>query len=376
MNFAAGFRRLPLQVRVDGGTLVLQVPGAERAIRLNSTARKVWEHLEYAAGLDEITGRLGAEFSGAREEIRADVAACIDWLCGKNVVEVCPAPGDAERQRSRYLHVLKRSLVNLLYPEHELRMRYLRESATCKRDANEVDETRFLRDIRYLQPERHEALVEAKQDCIAGLAAGVPFCFPHTLLGLSGMDNMERCAERVFADEIPGDFLEAGVCQGGAAVFLRALQVSFGQAERRLWAVDSFQGLPKPESAPDLAGGIDFSESNAPKLAFSLEEVRDLFLRYDLLDERVVFLQGWFAETLPGAPIGPLALLRVDADMYASTREVLENLYDRVSPGGFVIVDDYGSFPFCRQAVDEFRAERNIGNPLQYADRTVAYWRK
>ena len=113
-----------------------------------------------------------------------------------------------------------------------------------------------------------------------------------------------------------------------------------------------------------------------PILAFGLEGVRDNFIRYDLLDDRVSFLPGCFADTLPSAPTGPLAILRMDGDLYASTREILEALYDRVSPGGYVITDDYGYLPFCRQAVDEFRAERGINEPLHLADRSVAYWRK
>jgi len=76
---------------------------------------------------------------------------------------------------------------------------------------------------------------------------------------LPALDNLERCAEQVFLEEIPGDFLEAGVCQGGAAIFLRALQVAFGQESRCVWAADPFQGLPPPQSLPDLAAGLDLS---------------------------------------------------------------------------------------------------------------------
>jgi len=372
------FRCLPVQTWVEGGSLVLRPPGAARVLRLAGTARRVWELLEYPADLDEIAARLYAEFSGSRDEIRADVETCVSFLRQRGAVGTCPAPSAAARQRSRYLHLLKRALVNLIYPEHELRINHLRERGAVPdgSEAERLEETRFLRDIRYRQPERYEARVDGKQDFISGFAGGGSFCFAHTFLGLSGLDNLERCAERVFAAGIPGDFLEAGVCQGGAAIFLRALQIAFGEERRRVWAADSFQGLPQSQAGPDLAAGVDFSEPKWPQVAFHLQGVRDNFLRYELLDEGVVFLPGWFAETLPRAPTGPLALLRIDADLYSSTREVLENLYDRVSPGGFVVVDDYLPFPFCRQAVDEFRSARDIREPLQYADRGVAYWRK
>jgi O-methyltransferase len=121
---------------------------------------------------------------------------------------------------------------------------------------------------------------------------------------------------------------------------------------------------------------MDFTETRMPWVCFSLEGVRDNFARYGLLDDHVCFLPGWFSDTLPGAPIERLALLRIDADLYQSTREALEALYDKVGAGGFVIVDDYGAFPPCREAVDEFRASRSIAEPLRRVDRHRVFWRK
>ncbi len=378
MKSASFYRRRPLQYWTAGGELCLRPAGAERTVHLGGTARRIWELLEYPEAIEEIAVRLAAEFSGRIEEILADAQGFVDTLLEKGAVENCAAPSASERQRARYLHLLKRSLLNLTYPEHELRIRHLRAALRepDKAGSDRLEETRFLRDIRYRQPEAFQDLLDAKVDFASGPAAGVPLCFPHTLIGLSGLDNLERCAERVFAEGIPGDFMEAGVCQGGAAIFLRALQVAHGQGKRRLWVADSFRGLPPLRDEADVACGRDFSEPAAPLMAFSLEGVRDHFLRYGLLDGGVSFLPGWFAETLPGAPVGPLAILRIDADIYASTREALEHLYDRVSPAGFVIIDDYGAHPPCRRAVDEFRAEREIRDPVRFADRSIVYWRK
>jgi hypothetical protein len=150
----------------------------------------------------------------------------------------------------------------------------------------------------------------------------------------------------------------------------------YGYARRRTWVADSFQGLPSATSEVDLGYGMDFPESRCPILAFGLEAVRDNFIRYDLLDEGVEFLPGWFSDTLPGAPIDQLAILRIDADLYQSTKEVLESLYAKVSPGGFVIVDDYGCFRACRKAVDEFRARHDVRAPLHRIDWEGVYWRK
>ena len=97
-----------------------------------------------------------------------------------------------------------------------------------------------------------------------------------------------------------------------------------------------------------------------PILAIERSRVEGLFRAYDLLDGQVRFLEGWFAETLPTAEFSQLALLRLDGDLYSSTRDALLACYDRVTPGGFVIVDDYGAIPQCARAVTDFRAERGI----------------
>src|SRR4030095_4998879 len=90
------------------------------------------------------------------------------------------------------------------------------------------------------------------------------------------------------------------------------------------------------------------------ELAVSKEEVANNFEKYELLDDQVVFLKGWFKESLPKAPIGSLAILRLDGDMYESTSDALNNLYFKLSIGGFCIIDDY-FLEGCKKAVDDFR---------------------
>lgn len=98
--------------------------------------------------------------------------------------------------------------------------------------------------------------------------------------------------------------------------------------------------------------------------------------RFGLLDEqRVRFLEGWFSDTLPDAPIEKIAILRLDGDLYESTMDVLTALYERVQPGGYVIVDDYGDWEPCRRAVDEFRANRRIEARIEPIDGSGVYWR-
>jgi O-methyltransferase len=94
------------------------------------------------------------------------------------------------------------------------------------------------------------------------------------------------------------------------------------------------------------------------------------------LDEQVRFIEGYFEDTLPTAPVEQLAVLRVDGDMNGSTMAALESLYDKVSPGGYGIIDDFGAVRGCKQAVGEFRARGNITDELQPIDWSGVFWRK
>ena len=143
---------------------------------------------------------------------------------------------------------------------------------------------------------------------------------------------------------------------------------------RLVWVADSFQGLPVPSRDEDA--GWDLSKDRWPSLAVGLDEVKELFDRYELLDQQVKFLPGWFRDTLPSAPIESLAILRLDGDLYESTMDALESLYDKLQPGGFLIVDDYGAVPPCKVAIDEFRARRAIQDPMKPIDSVATFWRK
>lgn len=169
--------------------------------------------------------------------------------------------------------------------------------------------------------------------------------------------------------------METGVWRGGACIFMRAILSAYGDTQRAVWAADSFQGLPPPNAAEYSADTGDRHHSYSPWLSCSQEEVEENFRRYGLLDERVHFLRGWFKDTLPNAPIERLAVLRLDGDMYESTIQVLNALYDKLSPGGFLIVDDYYLKP-CAQAIHDFRGTRDIQDEIRDIDGMGAYWQK
>jgi O-methyltransferase len=196
-----------------------------------------------------------------------------------------------------------------------------------------------------------------------------------TMIGKVRLDNIQACVERVLEDDIPGDVIEAGVWRGGATIFMRAILRAYGDTQRKVWVADSFRGLPRPNVAKYPADrGYDLSVWRG--LAVSADEVRENFRRFQLLDDQVVFLEGWFAETLPVAPIDRLAVLRLDGDLYESTMDALTHLYPRLSPGGFAIVDDYYSAPPCRQAVDDFRRANAIDEEMMRIDWSGAFWRR
>lgn len=196
--------------------------------------------------------------------------------------------------------------------------------------------------------------------------------FAHSMIGVKRMNNLRQLAEAVIAERVPGDFVETGVWRGGASILMRAVLKAHEIRDRRVWLADSFEGLPPP--SPDYPADAGELFHEYPELAVSLEDVKANFSRYDLLDDQVVFLKGWFKDTLPSAPIDRIAILRLDGDLYESTMDALNALYDKVSPGGYVIIDDYHVVKGCKQAVHDFMARRNISPTIEEIDNVGVFW--
>ncbi|KPM54927.1 macrocin O-methyltransferase [Frankia sp. CcI49] len=197
----------------------------------------------------------------------------------------------------------------------------------------------------------------------------------HTMTGSLRMRNLRDSVETVLAEGVPGDLVETGVWRGGSCILMRGILFAYGVDDRTVWLADSFRGLPKADAQRYPADAGDRHHEWAA-LAVSEEDVRRNFRRYGLLDSQVRFLSGWFRDTLPTAPIERIAVLRLDGDMYGSTMEALDALYPRLSDGGFCIVDDYGAVEGCRRAVEDFRTQHNITEPLTKIDWTGVYWRR
>jgi len=284
----------------------------------------------------------------------------------------------------RYIELLKNSLLNEPYLENEVRLLYIFTMLATQKKVD-VD---VVREIGRRLPDWVKQVRQARQEGrpwwtvtltdARGSAQKINLrnvCeFSHTMVGRKRLDNITHCLDIVRTENIPGDLIETGVWRGGASILMRGYLAAWEMNDRKLWVADSFEGLPVPSLPQDE--GWDFSVSKEPILAIPLEEVQENFRRYNLLDDQVQFLKGWFCDTLPTAPIEKLAVLRLDGDLYESTMDGLNALYDKVSPGGFIIVDDYGDFEPCHRAITEFRQARNINDPIEVIDWAGAYWRK
>ncbi|MDQ6962937.1 MAG: TylF/MycF family methyltransferase [Mariprofundaceae bacterium] len=198
--------------------------------------------------------------------------------------------------------------------------------------------------------------------------------YAHTMVGRKRLENIQFCAKSVLGNNVPGDFIETGVWRGGSTIFMRAIIEAYDLHDRSVWVADSFEGLPAPneELYPVDKGDIHYT---IDELKVTLESVQDNFRKYDLLDDQVKFLKGWFKDTLPKAPIEKLAIARLDGDMYESTMDAISSLYPKLSSGGFLIVDDY-CIKTCEEAITDYRNEHGIQEEMIDIDGTGIFWQK
>lgn len=179
---------------------------------------------------------------------------------------------------------------------------------------------------------------------------------PYTMVGHSRLYDLIDLLTLMEKNNLAGAVVECGVWKGGAAAIMARAIKRFG-GRRQLWLFDSFVGLPAPSEADGPAATKQYEADRGESAVADVEEAMRK-LKIDLKFVHIV--PGWFDQTLPREKtnIGPIALLRLDSDWYESTQICLETLYDQVVPGGYVVVDDYGSWPGAKQAVDEFLANR------------------
>lgn len=196
----------------------------------------------------------------------------------------------------------------------------------------------------------------------------------HTMIGIKRLNNLHECLDYVRKNKIKGDFIETGVWRGGASIFMKYYNDIYGM-DRKVFVADSFEGLPIPDTKKypqdfgDTHHTINF-------LKVSLDEVKENFKSYNLLDKNVIFIKGWFGETLKNNnEIQNLSILRFDGDMYGSAIDVLDNLYHKLTKNGVIIIDDY-CLQNCVKAVTDFRLANNITDEIKVVDKCGVFWYK
>jgi O-methyltransferase len=190
------------------------------------------------------------------------------------------------------------------------------------------------------------------------------------MVGPERIRNLTRLAQRIEDEGIPGDVVECGVYKGGTAAIL-ARRATHSRLPRTVWLFDYFKGMPAATEV-DGPGAASWVGS----LKSSPRRVERLLRKTGADLSRVRIVPGIFQETFPRAQIQQIALLNIDADWYESVKLCLETFFNAVVAGGFVSLDDYGTWPGCRRAVDEFFQARQLTVTLHRVDETAHWFQK
>lgn len=187
---------------------------------------------------------------------------------------------------------------------------------------------------------------------------------PYTMVDEQSLRELRVQVQDLARSGIKGAVVECGSWRGGAGFVMASALAELGDM-RRVWLFDSFEGLPAPAPIDGPAANQWAANVNGPtyydNCRASLEEVRTTIADFGM-SGRVTPVKGWFEDTLPAnrGDVGPIAILRIDGDWYASVKTSLEALFDQVVPGGLVIFDDYDLWDGCTLAVHEFLADRKL----------------
>jgi cephalosporin hydroxylase/glycosyltransferase involved in cell wall biosynthesis len=264
-----------------------------------------------------------------------------------------------ETAAAKYLDLLKGALLDEHYIENEVRLQYLAE---CLAQQRTFDENALRDPVRRLKPLTAKLETRRRTGALHATGRDAPSFLPYSDMGRARLDHLEATLDRLRSAGITGDLVECGTGRGGGAIFMRGYLDIHGIGDRTVWVSDTFR------VERDLGAGL-------LDLSTDLNLVRDAFGRFGLLDDRVRFLQGPYAETLADAPLHDIALLRIGFGLGASAGEILEALHHKVVAGGHVIVEDYADAA-CAQAVDAFRSTRGITAPLERTDWSTVAWSK
>lgn len=197
----------------------------------------------------------------------------------------------------------------------------------------------------------------------------------YSMADTNEIDQMYELIGNIVSNKTPGCIVETGCWRGGMGCFIKAV-LKDRDDNRKLYLFDTFTHFPKPATR---SNSKDETIHSIVELLFenmqSVEQVKNNFRKFGLLDANVHFKKGLFADTVPRTDPGPIAILRLDSDYYESTMFVLEWYYNKIVPGGYLVIDDYNNhFLGCKDAVDEFRLKHNITNEIVDPNGGSVYW--
>ncbi len=186
-----------------------------------------------------------------------------------------------------------------------------------------------------------------------------------TMTSAEAVFALTSATRHVVAAQVPGAVVECGVWRGGSMMAVARTLVDLGRTDVPLYLFDTFEGMPEPsdedvlwtgESATDLLATETGRSAELLRAEASLDDVRHTMGRTGYPSHLVHYVEGKVQDTLPAGAPASIALLRLDTDWYESSRHELEHLYPRLSPGGVLILDDYGWWNGVRKATDEYFA--------------------
>ena len=219
---------------------------------------------------------------------------------------------------------------------------------------------------------------------------------PYTMLPEARLLSLYEQAVFIETNHINGSFVECGVWKGGSVALMALANLKYGQKRRHVHLFDSFQEICEPNPVHDGKDTIAYSEKwTDGKISGKLQPLKGVYDHIGgpgTVEENKLLLEhkigydnkylhyhiGWFQDTLPtdSKKIDDISILRLDGDWYESTKICLEHLFKKVVPGGFVIIDDYGTYEGCKKATDEFICDNKLNVYLNYVDYACRYFIK